>query len=515
MRIFLLLAALAWPRPVEAAGLKLAAYDWKGRSLDAAALRDFIGRVDKKGSAPEESGAIVLSAPDSLSGFIKPQLGQEGKTLTLGWKGPPKVQLSLPWPIEEDGFSTVWADKGGAGYEDGDSLLLNEEIAATQYRLFMESWKKRTKDWAPTYKPGSKAEKLAEKARELMKEAAAESDSNPAERAAAFDKALHAVSTAWQKMLFEHGLQIAHDEKLKASLRFGLTLDDSFDRNIDNYKWVIDKIADSGANWVRLVFRSNPQDFVYADERSFTLYDAIVSELKAKNIYVMGSVLDTAQWPKDLTPQLYSLRTKNLVLRYASKIRSWEVGPEINGDWLGGPRTPLGLKKTLKIYSAAAAQVKSIEPTLETVATLYWWDGTAPDEDHSLFGWLRRHAPSGFADNLDVVALSLQPEDNPVGMAFERIFERLHEALPKQRLMLGSFGFVEKTDLSGYWWLDGADVDGARKDLVILYTAASCAAKKSLCGGFWWQTLDQMLLPHRKASDLFSIYRKSLEQLGR
>lgn len=504
-----------WSGPLHAATLKLAAYDWKGRALDAASLQDFIGRADKKGPSLEESAGIVLSAPDSLSGFVKPQLRQEGKTAALNWKGLPKVQLSLPWPVEEDGFSTVWLDKGGAGYEDGDSLLLNEEIASAQYRLFLESWKKRTKDWAPTYKPGSKAEKLAARARELMGEAKAQSDSNPAERAAAFDKALHSVSTAWQKMLFEHGLQIAHDEKFKSPLRFGLTLDDSFDRNIDNYKWVIDKIAGSGANWVRLVFRSNPQDFIYGDERSFTLYDAIVSELKSRNLHVMGSVLDTAQWPKDLTPELYARRTKNLVLRYGSKIRSWEVGHEINGDWLGGPRTPLGLKKTFRIYSAAAAQVKSIEPTLETVATLYWWDGTAPDEDHSLFGWLRRYARAGFAENLDVVALSLQPEDNPVGMAFERIFERLHEALPGQRLMLGSFGYVEKEDLHGYWWLDGGDADGARKDLVILYTAASCAAKKSLCGGFWWQTLDQMLLPHRKASDLFSVYRKSLEQLGR
>jgi hypothetical protein len=39
---------------------------------------------------------------------------------------------------------------------------------------------------------------------------------------------------------------------------------------------------------------------------------------------------------------------------------------------------------------------------------------------------------------------------------------------------------------------------------------------RSVGGGFWWQTLDQMLPPgKRRAKDLFNIYRRTLEKLGR
>ena len=251
------------------------------------------------------------------------------------------------------------------------------------------------------------------------------------------------------------------------------------------------------------------------EERSFEPYDTLISELTLRNIKVMACPLDTAQWPRTLTPEAYAARVTNLLRRYGDRIRSWEVGPEINGDWLGGSRAPLGAARVFEIFTAGARAVKAVDPALETVATLYWWDGTAPDAEHSLYGWLERYIPQGFGKDLDVVSLSLQPEDNPVGMAFDGIFRAVHEMLPGKKLMLGSFGYVEREKLAGYWWLDPKDIDGARKDLVLLYNAAACAEPSSMCGGFWWQTLDQMLTPSRRTTDLFLVYRRGLYQLGK
>lgn len=502
------------PAPPGAGGssVKLIAYDGGGHAMDLPKFLAFIGRADRKNPPDPAEAGIFAASPEGLAA-AKPELKQSGALLTLRWEGLARIALSLPWPVAEDGFSTVWADKGGAGFSDGDVLYLNEEIALAQHRFFKEAWLKHTKDMDPAYQPGAKAKKLQARAQELMAEAQGLKEG--AKRAAGFDKALKETALAWEKMLFEHGLQIAGHERFRKTLRFGLTLDESLLNRLDHYPWIIEAVKRSGANWVRLVFRSNPSDFAYAKRSSFNEYDAIVKDLRTQGLRVMGSILDTAQWPSNLTPELYAERTKNIVFHYHDQIRSWELGSELNGDWLGGIKTPLAPEKVFKIYSAAAARVKEIEPALETVATLYWWDGTAPDEEHSLFGWLSRYVPLGFGKDLDVAALSLQPEDSPVGLAFERIFERVHQFLPDKKLMLGSFGYVEGKDLKGYWWLDPSDVESARKDLAILYTTASCGVERSLCGGFWWQTLEQMLPSKRKTTDLFRVYERTLRQLGR
>lgn len=513
--LLLLSACLAAPLSAESprGTVQLLAYDTDGKLLDLEGLLSFIGRADGKSPRDPAKSAILATSLDLLATPDKPKLRQEAEKLLLSWEKLPRVQLSLPWPVSDDGFSTVWADKEGAGFTDSDVVLLNEQVALTQYRLFHDSLRKHMTDMEPLYKQGSKSRKKAEEAKDLIAKAYAEKE--PRSRAKAFDKALHVISLAWQKMLFEHGVQVALGEKTKNTLRFGLSLDENLLQRLDHYKWLIGAIHRSGTNWVRLVFRSNPDDFTYANLRSFNDYDEIITELRSRGLRVMGSVLDTSQWPRTLTPAAYSERAKNLVLHYKDQIRSWEVGSEINGNWLGGQKEPLSADQVFRIYTTAAAKVKEIDPSLETVATLYWWDGTAPDEEHSTLGWLKRRSREGFGRNLDVVGISLQPDDNPVGMAFESIFERVHQEMPDKRLMLASLGYVEDETLRGYYWLDRTDVESARSDLLILLTTASCAMPRSYCGGFWWQTLEQMLPGSRKTTSLFNDHIKTLEQLGR
>lgn len=496
----------------EGAGaLKLIVYDAKGHPLDLKGFLNFAGRADRKDAAPENA-AVVVTSPEGL-GYQKARLEQKGPLITLGWEKLGRVRVGLSWPVADDGFSTVWIDHDGEGFSDGDAVYLNEEIARTQYRLFKEAWLRHTKDMDPQYTPGEKALKFSTKAKDDMAKAEAQKDGP--KRAAAFDKAIYDVALSWETMLFEHGLQMAHTEKLGRSERFGLTLDASILDRLDSYPWIAEAIAKAGANWVRLVFKPNPADFQYEKSSSFAEYDAIVKELRSHGLRIMGTVLDTNQWPSKLTPAAYAERTRRLVVHYSDQIKSWEVGPEINGDWLGGSKEPMSLDQAFKVFQAGALAVKMVEPSLETVATLYWWDQTAPDENHSLFGWLTRYVPQGFGRNIDVVGLSLWPEDNPVGTAFEPIFERVRQVLPDKRIMLSSYGYVEKDNVNGYWWLHPSDVDGGRKDLVILYTGASCGMTRSVCGGFWWQTLDQMLVGRKKATDLFKRYKQTLQELGR
>lgn len=511
MKALFLTALLAVP--AGAASVKLFAFDAKGDALDAQGLARRLSRADE--TTPDLEKLPFWAAPvDGKTARQRMKLTQQGKLVLGSWDKAERVRLELVWPVEEDGYNAVAADKGGPGFRDGELVFLDEEIAITQYARFKESRKRRLSDWQPLYKPGKKAAELAAAAKDAMSSAAGQRET-PA-RVKAYQKALQKTALAWEKMLFEHGLQHALDERRAPGLRFGLTLDESLLKRLDDLDWIAEAARRSGANWVRLVFRANASDFLYTSLRSFNEYDGVVSELARNKVKIMGCVLDTTQWPKTLTPELYAERVKNLVLHYRGKIASWEVGAELNGDWLGGAGAPFSPEQVYRTYSAGVDKVKELDPALETVATLYAWEETAPDGEHALSGWLTTQVKRGFGRNLDVVGLSIQPEDNPLGMGFERAFDAASDALPGQKLMLSSLGYVEKEELKGYWWLAPDDVDGARKDIAILYATASCAMPRSLCGGFWWQTLDQMLPPgRRKAADLYKVWRRTLDQLGR
>lgn len=511
MKLALLLAALLSAQQPKS--IKLVVYDNQGKPLDLHSFLAHIGRADI-GQPPDPAAApISVTSPEGQGAPARPVLREENGLILLSWTRLSTIQLSLPWPVDEDGYSTVWADKEKLGYADGAVVMLNEEIAATQYRLFRDSTRKHQTEMQPLYKQGAKAKKAAEEAKLAM--AAAHGEKAPDKRAVAFAKAMRATSIAWQKMLFEHALQIALSSKGKEELRFGLTLDEGLLNRLNHFRWLSSSIQRSGTNWVRLVFKANPDDFTYSSLRSFNEYDEIIDELREKGLRIMGTVLDTAQWPRGMKPAQYSERVKNLALHYKDKIRSWEVGTEINGDWLGGSRDPMGPDEVYRIYRAGASKLKELDPTFESVVTLYWWDGTAPTYEHSTFGWLKRRVREGFGRDVDVIGLSLQADDNPVGMALETIFERVHQELPDKRLMISSLGYVEGQALKGYWWFDPEDVVSGRSDVLIFMTTASCALPRSLCGGFWWQALDQMIPGNRKTTGLFSDLEKTLEQLGR
>ncbi len=470
MKIIILTLLLA--APARAASVKLFAFDAKGAALDADGLARRFARADEK--TPDLDKLPLWAV--SIDGKVPRQrlkLSQQGKLVLGSWEKAESVRLELVWPVDEDGYNAVGADKGGAGFGDGELVFLDEEIAVTQYARFKESWKRRLSDWQPLYKPGKKAKQLAEDAKDAMAEAASQKETPS--RVKAYQKALQKTALAWEKMLFEHGLQHALDEHRAPGLRFGLTLDENLLKRLDDLDWIAEAVRRSGADWVRLVFRPNSTDFLYSSLRSFNEYDGVIEELAKNKIKVMGCVLDATAWPKTLTPELYAERTKNLVLHFRGKISSWEVGTELNGDWLGGASAPFTPEQVYRMYSAGADKVKDIDPALETVATLYAWEETAPDAEHALSGWLPRQVKRGFGRNLDIVGLSIQPEDNPLGMGFERAFDAVGDAMPAQKLMVSSLGYVEKEDIKGYWWLAPDDVDGGRKDITILYATASCA----------------------------------------
>lgn len=493
--------------------MRVTAYDPEGNPYTTQGLLRLIAPTSPNASrAAQAAGGIYVTDLDGNPAGGRPWWVADSTAPILRWEGPKRVKIGLPWPIREDGFSTVWVDHAGTGYADGDALLLNEDIAETQYRLLRESLRERTTAWDPLYKTARTLSQGLRKIQETL--AHARRADVPGERAGRFDAALTEIALAWGELLFQHGAQAARRPKIGSSLRWGLTLDDSLSDRINEYPRLLSRLETSGANWVRLVFRANARDFSYADQRSFNEYDRLIEELSRRRIHVTGCVLDSVSWPAGLSPEEMSRRTEHLVLRYKRQVRSWEVASEPNGNWLGGA-LPLPQRDVRRIVIAAAAAVKRIDRSLETVATLYWWEGTAGDDVHPTFTWLRAAIPDGVFSDIDLVGLNVYPEDNPMGVAFDPVFRRFSQYFPTKRIMLGALGYGEASALQGYWWLDPKDMQSARKDLLILYTGAACSIPRSAGGGFWWNALDQMLGTRREPESLLKVFQETVSRLTR
>lgn len=494
--------------PAAAATLRLEAYGSDGRLLDQAALRALL---DPAGSSP--TSGLRLGAPDGAALEGRPWWVAGATTPTVSWEGGPRAALSLPWPLPEDGFSTVRLDSGGLGYEDGRVILVNEEAARWAYAALQESYKERTAAWKPPYRPSLKAKGLVGAAKDAVAAATAEADR--ARRARLFDRALAAVSLAWQQVLVEHGRQTAADKGSRGRLRWGLTFDEGAAARPRDAKALAEAAAEAEAGWVRLVFGLPDGDPAFEREASFLPYDELVKELAARKVAVMGSVLDSLLWPAKAGPELCAARAKALAARYKDRVRSWEVSSEPNGTWLGGRTDD---EAALECARRAAAEVKAADPALETTAVLHWWEGTAPDARHGLSDWLAWAKGRGFGEGVDAVGLSLYPHRHPVGLALEPAFRSLRAAFPGKPVFLGGWSYGDADAPPPYWWLSPRPeaVDGARKDLMMLYNAAAPAlTPESLGGGFLWQTLDLMLPPERQPTPLYRLYRKSVHDLRR
>lgn len=513
-RLVPLVAALALgPASAFGASVSVTAFDARGRVLDSDGLLRYVAPAEsaERGLPAAHSGLFAADSDGRpLAG--RPWWSPKSPGIVWTWEEAPKAVFSLPWPVPDDGFSTVLLDNGGKGFIDGQSFLLNEEAAKTAYRRMQDSLKRRLA-LKPPYRPSEQVARLVSEAKDAMAKATAVNGDR--KRAKLFDRALAQVSFAWQQLLFDHGKQTIKDEKLGARVRFGLSIDETLSERIHDFDRIADQLAESGAGWVRLVFTSVPGDFAFAQDSSFALYDRFVDLLAKRKIRIMGSVLDSLLWPAELTPDAYQERARNLARRYKDRIRSWEVASEPNASWLGGKRNPLPPETVLLAVQKAVVAVKGEDPALETVATLHWWEGTAPETRYALFPWLDWAQPRGFGHGLDAVALSLYPHRHPVGLAFEPAFEELGRRFPDKKLMLGGWSFSDGRKLEGYWWLSPKNVKDARKDLLVLYLGTMAAIPNSAGGGFYWSTLSELLPPGKKPTDLYRLHKDTVDRLRR
>jgi hypothetical protein len=455
----------ATPSASLPAGLvRFRVYDTTGRRLDWSAFR----RLQENGKGEDGDNDMILD-PATLRVRSGWPLYEDGGDPVLD-RPRGAAALSLAWPTA-DGYSALILDLPRPGTYVFNRLAAQQAVA--QLRSTLSS--------RPGYRPSPAFSVSWRSARhELAMARASRTDADKGRHGArAYEAAVHAQLLALREFGTQYLAQGAHPAPGPGPSRapgenpppVGFTLDAIRPGSGDLLRVSSLVHHRRGAAAVRLVFDLSQGPSYYA---------ATVRAAHKAGIRVVGQILDSSDMAR-VSEEQWQRR----VARYVTglpDVDTWEVGNEVNGNWLGS-----GVASKI---TYAAAYVKS-HTRAATLLTLYWQLGE-DDAKHSVFTWASS-LPRSTVRNLDQIGLSVYPEDHPLGAAFDRVFRTLHEAFPHQRLAVTELGYWS-ADLGHTWWWGSRDdpIGKGRQAVADFYTRAAFGYPYSAGGTYWWYFLEEV-----------------------
>jgi hypothetical protein len=213
--------------------------------------------------------------------------------------------------------------------------------------------------------------------------------------------------------------------------------------------------------WARVVadIGTTPADFA----RSLPAVHAVAS-----TIVELGDSSEV----KGLSTDTYNTWVQSLTAAYASQVDVWEVGNEVNGEWVGLPAQEMS--RVQSAYDAAKAVGG------KTMLTLYYNPNCWSKKSNELFTWLANgNVPASLASGLDYVTISYYPGDCngywPSPASWQSVFDKLHRQFPQAQLGFGEAGTAQQS-------LSAA----SRIALWKRYVGVKIAGDSYVGLGLWW-----------------------------
>jgi hypothetical protein len=150
---------------------------------------------------------------------------------------------------------------------------------------------------------------------------------------------------------------------------------------------------------------------------------------------IMAEPVDSSEVTGYTTAQ-YVARFRDYLAAFGSRIAIWEVGNEVNGNWLGPASTVRAdIVGAYDVVSAAGAR---------TALTLTYEPGCGGGPSYDMWTWAARNIPAAMKEGLDYVLVSYYEEDcdnyRPTQQEWDTVFKRLHAMFPHARLGFGEVG---------------------------------------------------------------------------
>lgn len=473
--------------------------------------------------------------------------GKDGLPI-FDWPGTePLISLAVAWPTTAGYYSTVILDIPRRDKQPDFWEEVREHnrtyfvfnfnlVSARQAVERLETMLRMRGAEAPpspgglrvAYRPSPAFSQQYAEAKRLLDSALRATGGNDRGRlgAQSFDAAVSATMTLQQ----EYGIQ--YGQALRGAMQAGLPppqwgvtfeADDPTADMTDALGSVSELVGDTKDDgWVRLIF---------SKDREPTTYMPLIKQAHDLGLRVLGELRDShdlaglkrLEWQAYVRKYVDALSdTKAGVLlrngRRTEKdgecdVDEWEVGNEVNGEWVVKD-DPEGVLDSGEYIRYAANYIKREKGSGKRVLlTLYWQIGNLEDRRFSMFEWLNQNFNAagrplaGQQALFDDVGISLYPDKTPMGLAFDRVMSTLRTFFPNpgQRLMITELGYwpehrTEHACEYGHIWRLGSvpDVsngesarDRTRGEVAHFYQAAVLGYPYTGGGGYWWYYLQE------------------------
>ena len=191
--------------------------------------------------------------------------------------------------------------------------------------------------------------------------------------------------------------------------------------------------------------------------------------------YVMGEILDS-QYLTTVNVQGYLDRTNEYLSTLGDVVDIWEIGNEINGEWLGTNSDVVA--KMTGAYDIVKGQGRT------TALTLYYNQDCWSKKSNEMFTWAAANIPQRMKQGLDYVLVSYYEEDcNNLKPDWNAVFTQLSAMFPNSRLGFGEVGTSSASQKAAY---------------LQRYYALKPPVANYVGGYFWWYFREDMV-PYTKA----------------
>lgn len=194
---------------------------------------------------------------------------------------------------------------------------------------------------------------------------------------------------------------------------------------------------------------------------------------------IMGQPVDSSEMAS-LTVSDVQARIADYLATMGSNVKIWEVGNEVNGNWLGSNVLP----QITAMYTAAKAAGKA------TAMTFYYENPPTPGFD--MLPWIDVNIPNGngMRTGLDYVLVSYYEDENNghqlTQAELDAVFSGLASRFPNSLVGFGEFGWGKSPPAS----------DAIRADLLKRFWGYRVPTVPSYVGGgFYWQ-FRQTMVPY-------------------
>ncbi|MFS4459638.1 hypothetical protein [Bdellovibrio sp. HCB2-146] len=238
----------------------------------------------------------------------------------------------------------------------------------------------------------------------------------------------------------------------KAETISGVTID-----SIAGVKATVDALAyHSVKPTARIVF----DEFVPASQ-----YTTFLTKISPYS-FIMGELLDSYYMSQYSNAQ-FATRVDEYLNTLGTKVNIWEIGNEINGEWLGP--TADTVTKMYTAYSKVKAR------NGKAALTLYYNPNCWAKKENEMFTWAAANVPTEMKQNLDYVWISYYEDDcegyRPTQAQWQQVFDKLGQMFPNSKIGFGEIGTTRVAK---------------KADMVNRYYRMKITHPRFVGGYFWW-----------------------------